>query len=98
MKSKHRPERDHTLYLIREELKSRKFFNTLRKLGLQDCYYQPDLSQLIIENLALNDGSDEAFLFCYDVLNKYSERIDEDEEMIIAQALEVYNELVGRRN
>ena len=32
-------------YLIREELKSRKFFSGLQKLGPDYCYYQPYLDK-----------------------------------------------------
>jgi hypothetical protein len=44
---------DLILYLIREELKSQKFFNDLAKLGLGDCFYQPYLGKVILAQLKM---------------------------------------------
>lgn len=84
-----------TLQLIREELKCRKFFNTLRKLGFHDCPYQPNLDNLIMAYVGLPDNDDQAFNFYYTVMDTHSELINETKESVIEQALEVYGELKG---
>jgi len=40
-----------TIYLIQEELKNRKFSNTLKGAGIVDCLYQADLSTAILDTL-----------------------------------------------
>ncbi len=50
-----------SLYLIREELKSRKLFHTLHEVGLDDCYFQIHLDTLILRSIGLDDGTDKTF-------------------------------------
>jgi hypothetical protein len=84
-----------TIFLIREELKSRKFFNSLQELGLDDSYYQPHLDELIMANVELNDESNETFDFYYNIMEKYSKKIEPDKNSITEQALNAYMELVN---
>lgn len=84
---------DVTLYLIKEELKSRKFFNTLQTMGLDDCYFQPHLDTLILRSLDLDDDSDKTFDAYYEIIEHRSKKIDADDESIMKQALKVYMEL-----
>jgi hypothetical protein len=86
-----------TLFLIREELKSRKFFNSLQALGLDDCYYQPHLDELIMANVGLDDDSNETFDFYYDVIEKYSQKIEPDKDSITEQAFNAYMELISEQ-
>lgn len=86
-----------TLFLIKEELKSRKFFNTLRDLGLDDSHFQPSLDELIMTNLGLNDDQDRTFDFYYKIMEKYSEIIEPSLESIDAHARNAYFELTKKR-
>ncbi len=86
-----------TLYLIKEELKSRKFFRTLQEAGLHDCYYQPHLDALILRSLDLDDGSDQVFDAYYDLIEHRSRKIDADNDSIMKQALKVYLALTRLR-
>lgn len=86
---------DFTLHLIREELKIRKFFNTLRQIGLEDCYYQPDLGTLILKSLGIDDGKDETFYHYSDLMDRCSRQIQPNYESIKEQALIVYKDLKG---
>ena len=86
-----------TLYLIREELKSRKFFNTLHEAGLDDCYYQPHLDSLILRCLDLDDDTDATFDAYYDIIDRRSKKIAADHELITRQALKAYYELLELR-
>ena len=86
-----------SLHLIREELKTRKFFNTLREAGIEDCYLQPDLGTLILKSVGLNDGKDETFYHYSDLMDRHSKKIIADHDSIQKQALKVYRALVNSR-
>jgi hypothetical protein len=85
------------LYLIKEELKSRKFFNTLQKLGLDDSYFQPHLDTLILRSLDMDDDSDETFDAYYEIMERRSKKIDTDKDSIMKQALKAYHDLLDRK-
>ena len=80
------------LYLIREELKSRKFFHALEKAGLGDSDYQPNLDSLILHYAGLDSG-DETFEDYDSMMERRSSKICEDQESITRQALKAYQEL-----
>jgi len=86
------------LYLIREELKCRKFFNSLRELGLDNCHYQPNLDELIMTSVGLTDNANETYDFYYTLIEKHSQKIGPDEESISQQAFKVYMELMIEKN
>lgn len=82
-----------TLYLIREELKSRKFFRTLQEMGLDDCYFQPHLDTLILRSLDLDEDSDIVFDAYYKIMEPRSKKIEASHDSIMKQSLKVYMEL-----
>lgn len=84
-----------TLYLIREELKSRKVFRSLQNAGLDDCYFQPHLDSLILNSLGMDDGTDETFSIYDEIMEKRSKKIEADNDSVMKQAMKVYQELVG---
>jgi len=83
---------EQALFLIREELKSRRFFNGLQKIGLVDCDYQIHLDDLILQLMEL-DSSDETFGRYTIIMDKYSEELEADGDLITQQALKVHDEL-----
>ena len=76
--------------LIREELKSRRFFEGLREIGLDDNFYQADLLELIMAGLGLRLDSTEQYNFYYDLLNEHSRRVVEDADELLDEAKRVY--------
>lgn len=84
-----------SLYLIGEELKCRKFFNGLLELGLDNCYYQPNLDKLIMAFVGLPDDTDDSYDFYYNVIEKHSKLITANKESVKQQALEVYSKLTA---
>lgn len=86
-----------TLYLLREELKSRKFFSGLQRLGLDYCFYQPHLDKPILAAVGFEEPSDEVYNFYFKLIEKRSRKIREDEESITRQARRVYRRLVVER-
>ncbi len=83
-----------TLFLIREELKSRKFFNSLQRAGIDDCYYQTHLDELILKHVGLNQNSDTDFAFYSRLMEKNSTKIEAGEKSIMKRAVKVYVELM----
>lgn len=86
-----------TLYLIKEELKSRKLFHALHEVGLDDCYFQPHLDSLILRSVGLDDHTDETFARYDAILDKRSKKIEADYDSIMKQALKVYHELLNEK-
>jgi hypothetical protein len=89
-------DKDLILLLISEELKSRRFFNTLQLLGLEDSYYQPHLDEAILTCLGLNDQSNETFDFYSAVMDGHAGLIGIKKELVEEQAWEVYEKLMTR--
>jgi hypothetical protein len=81
------------LTLIREDLKSRKFFEGLRDLGLDDAFYQADLVALLMAGLGLEAGNATHYDFCVTLLRKHSQRVVEDHGALLDEAKRVYNTL-----
>lgn len=82
------------LYLIREELKSTKFFSGLAGVGLDDCFYQSHFGPVILGYMGFDEISDELQEFYGDLIDRYSEKIEEDNAMITGCAVEVYEEIL----
>jgi hypothetical protein len=87
----------YTLYLIKEELKSRKLFHALHEVGLDDCYFQPHLDSLILRSLGIDDNTDETFARYDAILDKRSKKIEADYDSIMKQVLKVYHELLNEK-
>jgi hypothetical protein len=85
---------DLVLALIREDLKSRKFFDGLRAVGLDDVYYQPHLGHIILACAGFAEETDDLDNFYYDLLGRHTEKIEADVHSIVKEALEVYLELM----
>jgi hypothetical protein len=82
---------DLTFYLICEELKTQKFFDTLSEAGIDDVYYKPRLGKAILMTMEMDDGRDETFEFYYSVIEKVLKKMDM--ETVTKQAVKVYKEL-----
>ena len=76
------------IQLVREELKSRKFFEALRDLGLDDAFYQTDLIDIIMASLGLS--SERHYTFCADLLRKHSARVLQNHDELLEEAQRVY--------
>jgi hypothetical protein len=86
-----------TLCLIGEELKSRKFFHILQEIGLEDCYFQPNLDSLILQSMDMDDGADETFSTYNAIMEKRSRKIEAGDESVMKQVMKVYEELLAVR-
>lgn len=86
-----------SLYLIKEELKSRKLFHALHEVGLDDCYFQPHLDSLILRSVGLDDGTDKTFSLYDNIIEKRSKKIEADYDSIMKQAIKAYQELMNEK-
>jgi hypothetical protein len=86
-----------SLYLIKEELKSRRLFHGFHEVGLDDCYFQPHLDSLILHSINMDDGTDETFAMYNDIMEKRSRKIEAANESIMKQALKAYHELLNAK-
>ena len=86
-----------SLYLIKEELKSRKLFHALHEVGLDDCYFQPHLDSLILRSVGLDDHTDDTFTIYDTILDKRSKKIEADYDSITKQTLKAYHELLNEK-
>jgi hypothetical protein len=86
-----------TLDLIKEELKSRKFFNTLQKLGLDNSHFQPHLGDLILRTLNMDPDAEATFNAYYRIIERRSKKIRTQGHSVAKQALKVYHELIAER-
>jgi hypothetical protein len=93
---RHSEHMEQALFLIREQLKSRRFFNALRSLGLTDASGEVHLEAMILYIMNMDDGSDEVANFISNLLDKHSKELNDDEQSIDKSALEVYCELLRK--
>lgn len=93
---RHSEHMEQALFLIREQLKSRRFFNALRSLGLTEAGGEVHLESMILFIMNLDDGSDSISNFIEAVIDKYSQDLENDTESIDKAAVEVYCELLKK--
>lgn len=82
------------LVLLREELKSHRFFGVLRTIGLDDAYFQTDLSDTILKFVGLNDETNHTLDLYFNLLEKHSQIIEANNESVMKEAQEFYSELI----
>jgi hypothetical protein len=83
------------LLLIREELKTRSFFNRLEHAGLLSDNIKSDVHALIAQNLGVDIGKDEDFSRFQKILEDASKEVepDMDNEDLMMIVLRVYTQL-----
>ena len=85
------PDVELPLFLITEELKGRKLFNGLAKLGFDDSKYAFNLSKVIFAVMGFTETPDYLYTWYFNALDKYSEKIEpEDTEGFTKAAFKIY--------
>lgn len=83
------------IFLIKEELKNRKFSNGLDAVGFDTSMTCSDLSPLVLGLMGFDPRTDELYSWYYEMLETNLEEIDlSDMTMLFEKAFEVYVELV----
>lgn len=93
---RHSEHLEEALFLIREQLKSRRFFNALRSVGLGDTSGEVHLEALILDVMCLDDGSDEAIQFISALLDKHAQGLTDNMDEIDKGAVQVYAALLSK--
>jgi hypothetical protein len=88
---------DYCLFLIKEDLKSRRFFDGLHDAGVDDVFLEPHLDRAILKSVGLDDGTDETGEFYSEIMERRSKKIDADNDSIVAQAFKAYIELITEK-
>jgi hypothetical protein len=83
-----------TLYLIKEELKTRKFFSGLSQIDCDGSFYQSDLSQLVLTTAGFGERPDDLYDFYFRLMERHSEKLEPNHEKVIKASFEVYLELM----
>jgi hypothetical protein len=83
------------LQLLKQELKSYRFFNGLRAVGLDDSFYHSDFSSLVLTYIGFDDEENTTYDFYFALLEKYSAYFQPSEEVVMKLALSVYLELMA---
>jgi len=83
-----------TIYLIKEDLRSSKFFNTLASVGFEDNPYRSDFSTMVLASIGFEDRSDALYELYYNLLNKYAKKVESDNKKIIKVAFNLYVDLI----
>lgn len=84
---------ERVLFLIREELKSRRFFAALENAGISDVAYQTSLGKLIAQMLEIDLTDDDTLERFEDILDQHAQSVNEDNELLSKSALAAYHEL-----
>ncbi|NOT74424.1 MAG: hypothetical protein HOP08_05805 [Cyclobacteriaceae bacterium] len=86
------------VFLIRHELQSRMLFKHFAMIGFQECDFETFLDRLILASLRMWDGTDETFKIYFDLMKKWSNNINADEDVITRRALKIYYALIKARD
>lgn len=84
-----------TIYLIEQQLKTRRFYDDLDDIGLGHYDFEPNVDHLILKNLSLDDGLDKTYKYYARIIDKHSKLLKPDRWQIRKQALRTYEKLVA---
>jgi hypothetical protein len=92
------PNAELAIYLIREELRSRKLVRGLEQVGLDPMFSQADFSKLVLSAIGYNSQPDELCEWYYSMVDEYTMRFDHDDmEMLLEQSFNFYLDLEMER-
>lgn len=86
------------VFLIRHELQNRMLHKHLQVIGLDGCYLENFLDHLILASLKMWDATDKTNKIFYDLIEKWSEDVNPDDDVITKRALKIYYALVKARD
>lgn len=90
---------DFTLFLIREELKSRKFTNDLEKIGFDLTFFSSDFSRIICSLIGFQKLSDQFYEWYDNQINDFCKEIDlSDGLKLTEEAFNFYVILMMEKN
>jgi len=83
--------------LICEDLKSQKVFNHLRALGLEDTFYQCDLSEIVLKEVGLNTESEKNQYLYFRLVKELASRVTPNQQHLNELASELLFRLIEKK-
>jgi hypothetical protein len=78
------------LFLIREDLKAHKLSNALNEIGSVETPYLSDMSALVLAAAGFDERTDDMYNFYFGLMDKYSSKLNGDNEVLMKQVMKVY--------
>jgi hypothetical protein len=88
---------DTLLFLICQELKIQRLLYGLRKAGIEDCIFEPQLHKLILKEMGLDHDCERTMERYFRIIEKRCKKIGRDGESVVREERMVYLELMPRR-
>lgn len=79
-----------TIFLIASDLKTRKLINGLTSIGCDNCFCVSDLCDLILAMIGFKVRPNQLYDFYFDVLDRYCDKVTQDNDLPINEAFSVY--------
>jgi hypothetical protein len=90
---------DLTLFLIREELKNKKFTNDLEKIGFDLTFFSSDFSRIICSQIGLHNLTEEFYEWYDNKINDFCKEINlSDGLKLTEEAFNFYVILMVKKN
>lgn len=90
---------DLTLFLIREELKNKKFTNDLEKIGFDLTFFSSDFSRIICLQIGLKNLTEDFYEWYDNEINNFFKEIDlSDGLKLTEEAFKFYVILMMKKN
>jgi len=85
------------VFLISEELKTRKLLNALASIGCDGSFCTPDLCDLVFAYVGFNDRPEELYDFYFRLLDKHCQKVTSENSRPVKEALEIYSVLLEEK-
>jgi hypothetical protein len=82
-----------TLYLIKQDLKSTKLSNGLAAIGFTDSFFETYYGSFVIAYLGFQENDEATHKLYFDLLDKYSSKVDSSNESLMKYTMKIYVEL-----
>jgi DNA-binding XRE family transcriptional regulator len=82
------------VFLISEDLKTRKLVNGLIGIGCDSCFCIGELCDLILAYVGFDDRPDNLYDFYFELLDRYCEKVSHENGRPVKEALKIYSELM----
>lgn len=88
---------DLILFLIQEDLKTTRLFNSLSDVGLSDSFYQSHFATVVLASVGFRERPDDLYEFYLALIDRRSKKIKPNHDSVVRQAFKVYIELMIER-
>jgi hypothetical protein len=82
-----------SVFLISEDLKTRKLVNGLINIGCDSCFCVGELCDLVLAYMGFDDRPNDLYGFYFELLDRYCETVSHENDRPIKEALKIYAEL-----